>query len=113
MKNGCDKSRDTDNTLVIMKNGCLWEVNIGFKILKRKVKSPLKQTTPLKICSAPFLNSPELQYSRFFMSKSVKKSVKAWRKSKSGVRVAWRKRREAPVGRVRREKTTHCLVSTQ
>ena len=49
MKNGCDKSRDTDNTLVIMKNGCLWEVDIGFKILMRKVKSPLKQTTPLQI----------------------------------------------------------------
>ena len=26
----------------------------------RKVKSLLKQTTPLQICSAPFLNSPEL-----------------------------------------------------
>ena len=25
----------------------------------RKVKSPLKHTTPLQICSAPFLNSPE------------------------------------------------------
>ena len=24
-----------------------------------KVKSPLKQTTPLQLCSAPFLNSPE------------------------------------------------------
>ena len=34
-------------------------VHIEFKILMRKVKSPLKQTTPLQICSAPFLNSPE------------------------------------------------------
>ena len=42
-----------------MKNECSWEVDIEFKILMRKVKSPLKQTTPLQICSAPFLNSPE------------------------------------------------------
>ena len=42
-----------------MKNECLWGVDIEFKILMRKVKSPLKQTTPLQICSAPFLNSPE------------------------------------------------------
>ena len=35
-------SHVTDNTLVIMKNGCLWEVDIKFKILMRKVKSPLK-----------------------------------------------------------------------
>ena len=58
-KIGCGKSRDIDNTLVIMKNECLWEVDIEFKILMRKVKSLLKQTTPLEICSAPFLNSPE------------------------------------------------------
>ena len=58
-KIGCGKSRDTDNTLVIMKNECLWGVDIEFKILMRKVKSLLKQTTPLEICSAPFLNSPE------------------------------------------------------
>ena len=58
-KIGCGKSLDTDNTLVIMKNECLWEVDIEFKILMRKVKSSLKQTTPLQICSAPFLNSPE------------------------------------------------------
>ena len=44
-----------------MKNECLWEVDIEFKILMQKVKSPLKQTTPLQICSAPFLNSPEAQ----------------------------------------------------
>ena len=31
-----------------MKNECLWGVDIEFKILMRKVKSPLKQTTPLK-----------------------------------------------------------------
>ena len=43
-----------------MKNECSWEVDIEFKILMRKVKSPLKQTTPLQICSAPFLNSPEV-----------------------------------------------------
>ena len=42
-----------------MKNECLWGVDIEFKILMRKVKSLLKQTTPLQICSAPFLNSPE------------------------------------------------------
>ena len=33
----------------------LMGVHIEFKILMRKVKSPLKQTTPLQICSAPFL----------------------------------------------------------
>ena len=38
----------------------LMGVDIEFKILMRKVKSLLKQTTPLQICSAPFLNSPEL-----------------------------------------------------
>ena len=59
VKNRCDKSRDTDDTLVIMKNECLWGVDIEFKILMRKVKSPLNQTNPLRICSAPFLNSPE------------------------------------------------------
>ena len=42
-----------------MKNKCLLGVDIEFKILMRKVKSPLKQTTPLQICSAPFLNSQE------------------------------------------------------
>ena len=42
-----------------MKNECLWGVDIEFKILMRKVKSLLKQTTPLQICSTPFLNSPE------------------------------------------------------
>ena len=42
-----------------MKNECLWGVDIEFKILMRKAKSLLKQTTPLQICSAPFLNSPE------------------------------------------------------
>ena len=42
-----------------MKNECLWGVDIEFKILMRKVKSPLKQTTPLQICCAPFLNTPE------------------------------------------------------
>ena len=57
--NGCDKLRDTGNTLVIEGNECLWGVDTEFKILMRKVKSPLKQTTPLQICSAPFLNSPE------------------------------------------------------
>ena len=39
---------DTDYTLVIMKNEHLWGVDIEFKILMRKVKSPLKQTTPSK-----------------------------------------------------------------
>ena len=43
-----------------MKNECLWRVDIELKILMRKVKSLLKQTTPLQICSAPFLNSPEI-----------------------------------------------------
>ena len=52
-------SHVTDNTLVIMKNECLWGVDIELKILMRKVKSLLKQTTPLQICSASFLNSPE------------------------------------------------------
>ena len=45
VKNGCGKSRDTDNTLVIMKIECLRGVDIEFKILMRKVKSLLKQTT--------------------------------------------------------------------
>ena len=44
-----------------MKNECLWGVDIEFKILMRKVKSPLKQATPLQICSVPFLNSPETE----------------------------------------------------
>ena len=43
-----------------MKNKCLWGVDIEFKMFMRKVKSLLKQTTPLQICTAPFLNSPEL-----------------------------------------------------
>ena len=34
-------------------------VDIKLKILMRKVKSLLKETTPFQICSAPFLNSPE------------------------------------------------------
>ena len=42
-----------------MKNECLWGVDIKLKILMRKVKSLLKETTPFQICSAPFLNSPE------------------------------------------------------
>ena len=42
-----------------MKNECLWGVDIEFRILMPKLKSPLKQTIPLQICSAPFLNSPE------------------------------------------------------
>ena len=42
-----------------MKNEGLWGVDIEFKIMQ-KVKSPLKQTTPLQICIAPFLNSPEV-----------------------------------------------------
>ena len=42
-----------------MKNESLWEIYVKFKIFMRKVKSLLKQTTPLQICSAPFLNSPE------------------------------------------------------
>ena len=45
-----------------MKNECLWGVDIEFKILMRKAKSLLKQTTPLQICSAPFLNSPEYNF---------------------------------------------------
>ena len=35
-------SHVTDNTLVIMKNECLWGVDIELKILMRKVKSLLK-----------------------------------------------------------------------
>ena len=42
-----------------MKNECSSGVDIEFKILMRKAKSLLKQTTPLQICSAPFFNSPE------------------------------------------------------
>ena len=42
VKNGCDKSRDTGNTLVIERNECLWGVDIEFKILMRKVKPLLK-----------------------------------------------------------------------
>ena len=42
-----------------MKNECLWGIDIEFKMFMRKVKSLLKQTTPLQICTAPFLNSPE------------------------------------------------------
>ena len=42
-----------------MKIECLRGVDIEFKILMRKVKSLLKQTTPLQICSAPFVNSRE------------------------------------------------------
>ena len=49
----CGKSRDKDNSLVIMKNECLWVVDIEFKILMRKGKSLLKQTTP-----SIFLQSP-------------------------------------------------------
>ena len=45
-----------------MKNECFWGVDIEFKILMRKAKSLLKQTTPLQICSAPLLNSPEYAY---------------------------------------------------
>ena len=41
-------------TQVIMRG-----VDIKLKILMRKVKSLLKETTPFQICSAPFLNSPE------------------------------------------------------
>ena len=37
----------------------LMGVDIEFKMFMRKVKSLLKQTTPLQICTAPFLNSPE------------------------------------------------------
>ena len=44
-----------------MKNECLLGVDIEFKILMRKAKSVLKQTTPLQICSASFLNSPEIE----------------------------------------------------
>ena len=44
---------------VTHKHECLWGVDIEFTILMRKVKSLLKQTTPLKIGSAPFLNSQE------------------------------------------------------
>ena len=57
VKNRCDKSRDTDNTLVIMKNEGLWGVDIEFKIMQ-KVKSPLKQTTP------PNLQCPIPQFTR-------------------------------------------------
>ena len=53
------KSRDKDNTLVIMKNESLWGVDNKFTICMQKVKSLLKQATPLQICSAPFLNSQE------------------------------------------------------
>ena len=42
-----------------MKNECLWGVDIEFEMFMQKVKSLLKQTTPLQICTAPFLNSPE------------------------------------------------------
>ena len=47
-----------------MKNECLWGVDNEFKILMRKAKPLLKQTTPLQICSAPFLNSPEGKQTR-------------------------------------------------
>ena len=46
-----------------MKNESLWEIYVKFKIFMRKVKSLLKQITPLQICSAPFLNSPECDLS--------------------------------------------------
>ena len=36
-------------------------IDIEFKMFMRKVISLLKQTTPLQICTAPFLNSPELE----------------------------------------------------
>ena len=49
-------SRDKDNTLIIMKNECLWGVDIEFKMFMQKVKSVLKQTTPLQICTAPFIH---------------------------------------------------------
>ena len=49
---------DKDNTLVIMKNESFWGVDIKFTIRMRKVKSLLKQTTPLQVCTAPFLHSP-------------------------------------------------------
>ena len=35
-------------------------VDIKLKILMRKVKSLLKETTPFQICSAPFLNRSEI-----------------------------------------------------
>ena len=54
-----------------MKNECLWGVDIEFKILMRKVKSLLKRTTPLQICSAPFLNSPELYLNSFSFIESL------------------------------------------
>ena len=56
-----------------MKNECLWGVDIEFKILMRKVKSLLIQTTPLQICSAPFLNSLEhldMNYKKIIASKN-------------------------------------------
>ena len=34
--------------IIQKKNECLWAVHIKFKILMRKVKSLLKQTTPFK-----------------------------------------------------------------
>ena len=48
VKNGRGKSRDKDNTIVIMKNESLWGVDNKFTICMQKVKSLLKQTTPLQ-----------------------------------------------------------------
>ena len=45
--------------IIQKKNECLLVVDIKFKIFMRRVKSLLKQSNPLQICSAPFLNSPE------------------------------------------------------
>ena len=42
-----------------MKNESLWGVDNKFTICMQSIKSLLKQTTPLQICSAPFLNSQE------------------------------------------------------
>ena len=53
-KNGCGKSPDKDNTLVILKNECLWGVDIKFEIFVRKVKSLIKQATlPNLQCPIP------------------------------------------------------------
>ena len=58
-----------------MNNQCLWEVDIEFKILMQKVKSLLKQTTPLQICSPPFLNSPEIKSMYIGLYKTPNKAL--------------------------------------
>ena len=56
VKNGCDKSRDQDSSLVTTDKNIFEEVFTACKVSSRKVKSALN----LQVLRDPFLNSPEL-----------------------------------------------------